>query len=97
VVQDHDNRPASIRIQAVQQSLVPKGREGKHKRIVSQILRQLDRLPLGTALKIALNSLPDTKARTRAALIRAAHQRGVAIATSSDSSDLYVWKSTGKS
>lgn len=81
----------------MQQNQVPKGREGKHKRIVTQILNQLDHSPQGTALKIALNSLPGTKANTRAAILRVAHQRGIAIATSSDFTSLYVWKSPSKS
>ena len=97
MVQNHDERSTTIRIQAVQQNQVPKGREGKHTHIVTQILNQLDRLPHGTALKITINSLPDSKANTRAALIRAAHKRGIAISTSSDFTSLYVWKSPSKS
>jgi hypothetical protein len=55
-------------------------------------LNHLDRLPPGTALKVRLNSLPDTKVNIRAALNRATRQRGLAVSTSSDASHLYIWK-----
>jgi hypothetical protein len=83
---------APIRFQSIQQNEVPKGREGKHKRIIMQILDHLDRLSPGTALKVPLNSLPDKKANIRAALNRATRKRGLAVATSSDTHHLYVWK-----
>jgi hypothetical protein len=82
----------SIRFQLIQQDEVPKGREGKHKRIVTKILGHLDRLPPGTALKVPLNALPDKKANIRAALNRATRKRGLAVATSSDTHHLCVWK-----
>jgi hypothetical protein len=77
--------------QSILQVDVPKGREGKHKRIVTQLLKDIDRLKEGTALKIPLSSLPDTKENIRSALNRATHQRGMEVATSSDSDYLYIW------
>jgi hypothetical protein len=85
-----------MKFQLVQQNEVPKGRAGKHKRIVALLLNQLDRLPSGNALKVPLSALPDSKANIRAALNRATHQKGVAVATSSDSSHLYLWKAEQK-
>jgi hypothetical protein len=86
-----------MKFQSVQQDDVPKGRAGKHKRIVTQLLNQLERLPSGNALKVPLSALPDSKANIRAALNRATHQKGVTIATSSDSGHLYLWKAEEKS
>jgi hypothetical protein len=85
-----------MRFQLVQQDEVPKGRAGKHKRIVALLLSQLEQLPSGNALKVPLSALPDSKANIRAALNRATHQKGVAVATSSDSSHLYLWKADQK-
>lgn len=82
--------------QSILQADVPKGREGKHKRIVSQLLKDIDRLEAGTALKIPLTALPDTKENIRSALNRATSQRGIDVATSSDTDYLYIWKTDGK-
>jgi hypothetical protein len=71
---------------------VPKGREGKHKQIISHLLQDLERLSRGSALKIPLAELPDSKENIRSALSRAASQRKLAIATSSNDEFLYVWK-----
>jgi len=85
-----------MKFQWVQKDEVPKGRTGKHKRIVTLLLNQLERLPSGNALKVPLSALPDSKANIRAALNRATHQKGVTVATSSDSSHLYLWKADQK-
>ncbi len=71
---------------------VPKGRDGKHKRIVSRLLADIDELKSGSALKIPLEALPDSKENIRAALNRATRLRGIEVATSSDAEHLYVWK-----
>jgi hypothetical protein len=70
---------------------VPKGRDGKHKRIVTQLLSDIEQLVPGSALKIPLSALPDTKENIRSALNRATHHRGMEVATSSDNEFLYVW------
>jgi hypothetical protein len=49
-------------------------------------------LAAGSALKIPLSELPDSKENIRSALSRAAGQRKLAIATSSNEEFLYVWK-----
>jgi hypothetical protein len=71
---------------------VPNGRDGKHKKIVLQLLSEIDQLGAGLALKIPLAALPDVKENIRAALNRATHRRGLNVATSSDAEFLYVWK-----
>lgn len=81
-----------LNFEAVRQNDVPKGREGKHKRIVSQLLSDIDRLEAGTALKVPLTALPDSKENIRSALNRATRQRGLEISTSSDAEHLYIWK-----
>jgi hypothetical protein len=80
------------RFDSISQLDVPKGRDGKHKRIVTQLLSDIDQLEIGSALKIPLSALPDTKENVRSALNRATHTRGIEVATSSDSEFLYVWK-----
>jgi len=77
---------------AIMQVDVPKGREGKHKRIVTRLLADIASLKPGTALKIPLAALPDSKENIRSALNRATKQRGIDVATSSDADHLYVWR-----
>ena len=81
-----------MKFESVRQADVPKGRDGKHKEIVSQLLNDIARLSSGTALKIPLSELPDTKQNIRSALSRAASQQKIDLATSSNDEFLYVWK-----
>lgn len=81
-----------MKFESILQLDVPKGRDGKHKRIVTQLLSDIEQLGVGTALKIPLSALPDTKENIRSALNRATHFRGLEVATSSDAEFLYVWK-----
>lgn len=80
------------KFQAILQHEVPKGREGKHKRIVTLLLNEIERLAPGTALKVPITALPDSKENIRAALNRATRQKGMRVATSSDAGHLYIWK-----
>jgi hypothetical protein len=70
---------------------VPKGREGKHKQIVTQILSDLDQMKPGTAIKVPLKDLAESKEKVRSALNRATRNAGRNVATASDSNYLYVW------
>ena len=72
---------------------VPTGRHGKHRDIVTQILAELEGLGSGTALKIPLDELPDTKVNIRSALSRATRKLGRSVATATDDEFLYVWNS----
>ena len=73
------------------QSDVPQGRNGKHKEIVTIILRDLGRLNDGAALKVPLAGLVQSKEKVRSALNRATRKAGRKVATASDATFLYVW------
>jgi hypothetical protein len=73
------------------QANVPQGRHGKHQQIVSTILRDLDMLKDGSAIKIPLADLAESKEKVRSALNRATRKAGRTVATASDASFLYVW------
>lgn len=94
---NHGGENAQRKFQAILQNDVPKGREGKHKRIVSELLSEIERLAPGTALKVPISALPDSKENIRAALNRATRQRGMQVGTSSDAGHLYIWNNGRKS
>jgi hypothetical protein len=79
------------RFQSISRLDVPRGRDGKHKKFMVELLNDIGQLQPGHALKIPLASLPDVKENIRAALSRATHQAGIGVATSSDAEFLYVW------
>ncbi len=81
-----------MRFESMPQTDVPKGRDGKHKAIIEQLLSDISLLEDGTALKVPLSALPDTKENIRSALSRATKKIGIDVATSSDEDFLYVWK-----
>jgi len=85
-----------MRFASVLQADVPKGRDGKHKQIINQLLSDIAQLDHGSALKIPLAELPDSKENIRSALSRAATQRNIPIATSSNEDFLFVWKTDAK-
>jgi hypothetical protein len=87
-----DASGAPPKFESILQWQVPRGREGKHRQIVTQILSDIAQLEPGNALKIPLLELPDSKENIRSALNRATRQRGIEVATSSDADHLYVWK-----
>jgi hypothetical protein len=74
---------------------VPRGRNGKHKLIVSRILSDLDQIRGGVALKVPLAGLEQTKEKVRSALNRATRKAGLNVATASDENFLYVWVENG--
>ncbi len=73
------------------QADVPQGRNGKHKEIVTTVLTDLDRLKAGSALKIPLADLAQSKEKVRSALNRATRKAGRKVATATDATFLYVW------
>ena len=89
--------PTSMRFTSVAQADVPKGRDGKHKQIITQLLSDIAQLEPGSALKIPLTELPDTKENIRSALSRAANQKNIGISTSSNEDFLFVWKTDARS
>ena len=70
---------------------VPRSRNGKHKGIVTLILRDLDQLKAGAALKVPLAELGDSKENVRSALNRATRSAERNVATATDENFLYVW------
>ncbi len=87
-----DTQNPHSRFQSILQNDVPKGRDGKHKHIVTQLLADIALLEKGSALKVPLEALPDSKENIRSALNRATRLRGLNVATSSDAEFLYIWK-----
>jgi hypothetical protein len=83
-------KPA-IRFETMLEVDVPKSRNSKHKGIVAAILSDLDQLKAGSAFKIPLEGLGDSKANVRSALNRATRKSGRKIATATDEEFLYVW------
>jgi hypothetical protein len=90
-VNNYEDTPTA-QFESILQVDVPKGRDGKHKQIVNQLLEGIEQLKKGSALKIPLAELPDTKENIRSALSRATKQKRMDVATSSDDNYLYVWK-----
>jgi hypothetical protein len=76
---------------------VPHSRAGKHKKIVTMILRDLDQLKDGAALRVPLAELGNTKENVRSALNRATRSAKRNVATATDESFLYVWNANGSS
>jgi len=70
---------------------VPHSRAGKNKKIVSMILRDLDQLKDGAALRVPLAELGNTKENVRSALNRATRNAKRNVATATDEDFLYVW------
>jgi hypothetical protein len=73
------------------QASVPQGRNGKHKQIVTVLLKDLDQLKEGAALVVPLSELAEGKAKVRSALNRATRKAGRTVATATDGNFLYVW------
>jgi hypothetical protein len=78
---------------AVDQSEVPQGRKGKHRKAVADILADLSKLNAQQAIKIPLSSLNGEKMQNlRSALNRVTRERNIPVETSSDEKFLYVWR-----
>jgi len=82
---------ALLHFKTMVQADVPQGRSGKHKQIVTTILKDLDNLKDGSAIKIPLMDLAESKEKVRSALNRATRKAGRAVATATDATFLYVW------
>ena len=82
---------SSTHFKTMVQADVPQGRQGKHKEIVTNILKDLSRLNDGAALKVPLATLVQSKEKVRSALNRATRKQGLKVATASDANFLYVW------
>ena len=88
------NVKTPMNFKSMAQMDVPQGRNGKHREIVSKILSDLDQMPAGTAIKVPLAELSESKEKVRSALNRATRKGGRKVATASDDTFLYVWTET---
>lgn len=86
---------APVHFKTMVQADVPQGRNGKHKLIVTTILKDLDGLKAGSAIKVPLAELSYSKEKVRSALNRATRKAGRKVATASDATFLYVWNLNG--
>jgi hypothetical protein len=78
---------------AMNQSDVPQGRKGKHRKAVSDILADLSKLNPEQAIKIPLVGLKGEKMQNlRSALNRVTREKNIPVVTSSDERYLYVWR-----
>ena len=84
-------KKAAMHFKTMIQADVPQGRNGKHKLIVTTIVNDLDQLKDGSALKVPLAELAESKEKVRSALNRAARKAGRKVATASDEAYLYIW------
>ena len=73
------------------QADVPQGRNGKHKAIVTRILADLGQMAAGSAIKVPLADLTESKEKVRSAVNRASRKAGRSVATASDDTYLYLW------
>lgn len=71
---------------------VPQSRNGKHRKIVTDILADVELLAPGEAAKVPFKALNDSKENVRAALSRESKKRKLTIATAADAEFLYVWR-----
>lgn len=72
-----------------------RGRRGKHHELMKRILKDLEKLPSNSAMRIPLRSMGDvTVANLRSAVNRAASSRDIGIGTSCDDDNFYIWKKT---
>jgi D-lyxose ketol-isomerase len=85
------SKTAPMHFKTMVQSDVPQGRNGKHRLIVTTIMKDLDELKPGAALKVPLADLAESKEKVRSALNRATRKEGRKVATAADGSYLYVW------
>jgi hypothetical protein len=78
---------------SVDQSDIPQGRKGKHRKAVADILADLAKLNDKQAVKIPLSSLHGEKMQNlRSALNRVTREKKLSVLTSSDEKYLYVWR-----
>jgi len=85
---------AKMNFKEMRQADVPHARNGKHKEIVTRILSDLDQIDEGSALRVPLAQLTESKEKVRSALNRATRKGARKVATASDETFLYVWNET---
>lgn len=87
----NSTKAAPMHFKTMVQANIPQGRNGKHKAIITTILKDLDNLKTGSALKVPLAELAESKEKVRSALNRATRKESRKVATATDAEFLYVW------
>ena len=83
----------TLNFASVLQVDVPQGRHGKHRKLVSQIMADLERATADAAVRIPLSSLDGEKMQNvRSALNRVTRAKSMEVATVADEKYLYVWR-----
>ena len=90
-MKDKKNLPPRLHFAAIPLAAAANRRMGKHYKMVSQILSDLEKLDQYSALKVEFLKVGVKKADLRAAVHRAAQKKNVFLATSSDDKYLYVF------
>ena len=90
------NRGVPMNFAQMAQADVPQGRNGKHKAIVTRILADLARVAAGSAIKVPLADLSESKEKVRSAVNRACRKAGRSVLTASDDTYLYLWNETSE-
>ena len=93
----NDGNGAALNFASVLQVDVPRGRQGKHRKLVSQIVADLERAAADTAVRIPLSDLDGEKMQNvRSALNRVTRAKNMDVATAADEKYLYVWRKTAQ-
>jgi hypothetical protein len=90
-MKERSKKSTGYHFPAVPLTAVSTNRKGKHRKVVSNILNDLQRLDQFSALKINLTEVGVKKADLRSAIHRAAKNRKIALLTTSDEIHLYVF------
>ena len=78
---------------SVLQVNVPHGRKGKHRKLISKIVEDLERATADTAVRVPLSGLDGEKMQNvRSALNRVTRAKSMDVATAADEKYLYVWR-----
>ena len=91
-MKDKKTAPPRLHFAAIPLAAAANRRMGKHYKMVSQILSDLEKLDQYTALKVEFLKVGVKRADLRAAVHRAAQKKNVLLATSSDDKYLYVFR-----
>ena len=70
-----------------------KSRKGKHHELVGRILEDLKKSAPNYAVRVPLSDIKEVSVlNLRSAIVRAARKLGIAVSTSSDDENFYLWK-----